>query len=112
MISSLMTNDRLDPIVAIGPQPEDLFAPATALPRFSLVLDVQDPTNLGSIIRTAVGLGFGRIFLSDTCSSPFNPIALRTSAGAVFAMHYGKEDDAFKVSGVYFCEARLSFNYQ
>ena len=97
MVASLMTHDRLDPVIAIGPYPEDKYAPVAQLPRYSIVLDVQDPTNLGSIIRTAVGLGFGRVFLSDKCPSPFNPIALRTSAGAVFAMRYGNEVEAFKV---------------
>lgn len=44
--------------------------------------DVQDPTNLGSIIRTAAAFGCAGIILGGKCSDPFSRRVLRVSMGA------------------------------
>ncbi len=44
--------------------------------------DVQDPTNLGSIIRTAVAFGCPAVVLGDKCTDPFSRRVLRVSMGA------------------------------
>lgn len=57
------------------------FAPA----RPCLVLEnLQDPANLGTILRTAEALGVDPVFLSGDCCDPLSPKALRASMGAVF----------------------------
>ena len=45
---------------------------------------VQEPGNLGAIVRAAAGLGAAAIMLSPDCTDPFGPAAVRGSAGAVF----------------------------
>ncbi len=45
---------------------------------------VQDPGNLGAIVRSAAGLGAAAVLLSDGCADPFHPAAVRGSAGGVF----------------------------
>jgi TrmH family RNA methyltransferase len=45
---------------------------------------VQDPGNLGAIVRAAAGLGARTVLLSPGCADPFGPLAVRGSAGAVF----------------------------
>ncbi len=45
---------------------------------------VQDPGNLGAIIRSAAALGGHRVALSHGCADPFHSAAVRGSAGAVF----------------------------
>jgi tRNA G18 (ribose-2'-O)-methylase SpoU len=47
--------------------------------------DVQDPTNLGSVIRTAAAFGCGGIVLGSRCADPFSRRVLRVSMGA--ALH-------------------------
>ena len=47
--------------------------------------DVQDPTNLGSIIRTAAAFGCGGVILAGRCADPFSRRVLRVSMGA--ALH-------------------------
>lgn len=47
--------------------------------------DVQDPTNLGSIIRTAAAFGCAAIVLGGRCADPFSRRVLRVSMGA--ALH-------------------------
>jgi TrmH family RNA methyltransferase len=45
---------------------------------------IQEPGNLGAIVRAAAGLGAAAIMLSPDCTDPFGPAAVRGSAGAVF----------------------------
>jgi TrmH family RNA methyltransferase len=47
---------------------------------------VQDPGNLGAIVRAAAGLGAAAVLLSPGCADPFAPAAVRGSAGAVFRL--------------------------
>jgi 23S rRNA (guanosine2251-2'-O)-methyltransferase len=48
-----------------------------------LVEDVQDPRNLGALIRVAEGAGIGRMMIRDRGSSPLSPTVAKTSAGAI-----------------------------
>ena len=46
--------------------------------------DIQDPGNLGSMIRTALGAGVQAIYLSKGCTDAWSPKALRGGQGAQF----------------------------
>jgi TrmH family RNA methyltransferase len=52
---------------------------------------VQDPGNLGAIVRSAAGLGARGVLLSPGCADPFHPAAVRGSAGAVFRLPVTRE---------------------
>lgn len=45
---------------------------------------IQDPGNLGTIIRTADAAGFGGVILSDGCVEMYNPKTVRASMGSFF----------------------------
>lgn len=67
------------------------FAPK----RPCLVLEnVQDPGNLGAVLRTAEALGGFQVFLLGDCCDPLSPKALRASMGAVFRMGLAAEPSA------------------
>ncbi|KAH9314127.1 hypothetical protein KI387_022754, partial [Taxus chinensis] len=56
-----------------------------SLPHRLLVLDgIQDPGNLGTLLRTAVAFQWDGVFLLPGCCDPFNEKALRASQGACF----------------------------
>ena len=48
--------------------------------------DVQDPGNVGTILRTADAAGFDGVLLSDACADPFSPKVLRATMGSIFRM--------------------------
>jgi 23S rRNA (guanosine2251-2'-O)-methyltransferase len=57
--------------------------PAAGDPDFVvLVEDVQDPRNLGALLRVCEGAGVGRVLVRDRGSAPLSPAAAKTSAGA------------------------------
>ena len=62
--------------------------PQTAPPtevNFALMLeDIQDPGNLGSMLRTALGAGVEAVYLSKGCTDAWSPKALRGGQGAQF----------------------------
>lgn len=49
---------------------------------------IQDPGNLGTLIRTALGLGWQGVFLLDATCDLFNEKVLRASQGASFLLPY------------------------
>lgn len=52
-----------------------------------LALDgIADPGNLGTLLRTALALGWEGAFLTEQCVDPFNEKALRAAKGATFSL--------------------------
>jgi 23S rRNA (guanosine2251-2'-O)-methyltransferase len=67
------------------PEPSLLELIETDLQPLILVLDqIQDPHNLGAIIRTAEAAGVNAVILPQKGSSAITPTVVKTSAGAVF----------------------------
>ena len=46
---------------------------------------VEDPGNVGTIIRSAHGLADGPVILGPGCADPFSPKAVRATMGSLFA---------------------------
>lgn len=58
-----------------------------------LVLDtISDPTNLGTLLRSAVAFGFDTVFLSNGCVDCYNDKVIRGSQGAIFKVNILKGD--------------------
>jgi len=64
---------------------EDLFeAPDASQGRLLLALDgVEDPQNLGALLRVADGAGVDGVIVTERRSAPLSPVAVKASAGAV-----------------------------
>ena len=68
---------------------EDLYDPLPSLPgasrspRLLLALDgVEDPQNLGALLRVADGAGVDGVVLTERRAAPLSPVAVKASAGA------------------------------
>lgn len=66
--------------VARMPQWTDVLA----FPRILMLDDVQDPGNLGTLVRSACSFGTGAVICSAGCADPYNPKTVQASQGAVF----------------------------
>ena len=64
------------------------LAPPTPQPQsITLVLEgLQDPGNLGTLIRSAEAFGAQQIFLTPDTVNPWNPKVVRASAGSIFRL--------------------------
>ena len=74
----------------------DLPQPAAAIAdsSFSLLLeDIQDPGNLGSMLRSAAAAGCDAAFLSAGCADAWSPKVLRAAMGGHFALHVYEQQD-------------------
>ncbi|HEX4943999.1 MAG TPA: RNA methyltransferase [Usitatibacteraceae bacterium] len=73
-------------ILAVVPTPEGRAVPADA--RFCLALeDLQDPGNVGTLLRSAAAAGVEHVLLSPTCAFAWSPKVLRAGQGAHFALN-------------------------
>ena len=51
----------------------------------AIVLEnVQDPGNVGTVLRTANAFGVGAVILTGDCADPYHPKTVRASMGAIF----------------------------
>jgi len=58
-----------------------------------IILDnLQDPGNLGTIIRSAVAFNFDTIVLGNTCVDLYNPKVVRSSEGMIFHINIIRRD--------------------
>ena len=70
-------------IVAVVPMPQGA-APVVAGERAIYLHEIQDPGNLGTILRTLAWFGGFRCLLSPGSVDPYNPKVVRSSMGAIF----------------------------
>lgn len=61
--------------------------------RYAALEDLQDPGNLGTVLRTAEALGFDGVLLSRGCADVYSPKVLRGAMGAVFRLPVIIADD-------------------
>jgi len=109
-ILSLIT-DTVTPqgMVAIFPLPDLPLAISKDQSALFLVLDqIQDPGNVGTILRTALGAGVHAVFLTKGTTDPFAPKVVRAAAGAHFRLPILPLDPAHPDPRILRCAQRLA----
>ena len=91
VLNAIATTVHPEGVVAVARSPQQdqrsTTSPAstTIVTQLGLVLErIQDPGNLGTLMRTAAAVGADRMLMSTDCVDPENPKVLRASAGAWF----------------------------
>ncbi|MBR2175764.1 MAG: RNA methyltransferase [Clostridia bacterium] len=56
--------------------------------KYAALENIQDPSNLGTILRTAEAVGADGVILSSDCCDIFSPKVVRGSMGAVFRLPF------------------------
>jgi TrmH family RNA methyltransferase len=73
-------------LIAVLPTPQGRAVPPDA--RFCLAVeDLQDPGNVGTLLRSAAAAGAGHVLLSPGCAFAWSPKVLRAGQGAHFALN-------------------------
>ncbi len=62
------------------------WAPAPLGPLCVYLHGIQDPGNVGAVLRSAQAFGSASVALGPGCADPFGPKAVRASMGALFAV--------------------------
>ncbi|MGG6237330.1 TrmH family RNA methyltransferase [Nodosilinea sp. AN01ver1] len=92
VLEAMATTEHPDGVVAIAPH--NLRPPNPQIEGIGLVVEtLQDPGNLGTIIRTAVAAGAEGLWLSADSVAPDHPKVLRASAGQWFRLPLAVVDD-------------------
>lgn len=72
---------------------DSLLGDGSKAPFVLLLEDLQDPGNVGTIIRTAEGAGVSGIILTKGCADLFQPKTIRSTMGSIFRVPFVYEDD-------------------
>ena len=88
-------------VLGVAPRPAASALPSAAgSETLAVVLDaVQDPGNVGAIVRTAVACRATLVVVAGATADPFAPKALRASAGAAFQVPVGFAAGAAEADG-------------
>ncbi len=84
-------------ILAVIEQPQPAVSAAHS--RFALLLEeIQDPGNVGSMIRSAAAAGCDAVFLSGGCADAWSPKVMRAAMGGHFALSIRESADLLAVA--------------
>ena len=80
-ISDTKTPQGVAAVVRMAPyRPEDIFTGGPVL----ILENIQDPGNLGTMLRTAEGAGAGGVIMDSATADAYNPKVVRGTMGALF----------------------------
>jgi TrmH family RNA methyltransferase len=84
------------PVLTVLPMMEE---PADVAGDLIVVLvDVRDPGNAGTVLRTADASGVSSVIFSGESVDPYNPKTVRASAGSLFHVPFTVQPDAVEVA--------------
>jgi RNA methyltransferase, TrmH family len=76
-------------IIAVVCLPTEIYTdrlPDNTGSKILVLEDIQDPGNVGTLIRTASAFGFSGVILSDKCADPLSPKCVQSTAGSVLSV--------------------------
>lgn len=76
------------------PPTPDVSALLATARRVVVIVEVDNPTNIGAIVRSATALGADALLLDRTSADPLTRRALRVSMGAALVLPTARVDDA------------------
>lgn len=100
LFNALADTEHSQGILAVCRQlrpPDSMSAKGEKSRLFLLIEDINDPGNLGSIIRAADAAGADAVWLSRGCAELHNPKTLRGAAGSAFHIPIAENADLSEV---------------
>ncbi|MCB1176429.1 MAG: RNA methyltransferase [Leptospiraceae bacterium] len=88
LFEKISYRDRPDGLITVAKTPNNTYnfdnPPETS--RVIIIEGVEKPGNLGTILRTAEGVGDCSVFVTDSKLDLFNPNIIRSSTGTIFTL--------------------------
>jgi len=97
-ISSRTTPTGVAAVVRI---PADVYTntlPSRNTGNILLLEDVQDPGNVGTLLRSAAAFGFTGAILSPGCADPFGPKTVQATAGSILSLWLRRTPDYLELA--------------
>jgi TrmH family RNA methyltransferase len=92
-------------VMAVAPLPEKKANPNQPAAKTIYLHEIQDPGNLGTILRSLAWFGGFDCLLSPGCVDPYNPKVVRASMGAIFHVSLQQDVELHELTQKY---ARLA----
>lgn len=106
-------------IMAVVRQPDEIYLdtlPEAPGDKILLLEDIQDPGNVGTLIRTAAAFDFSGVIMTEKCADPLSPKCVQATAGSVLSVwirrteKYGDMAQSLRESGYDIIAADLAGN--
>ena len=86
VFKTVADTDSPQGIILVAERPEMRPFSKALLPVTLFLNEINNPSNVGAILRTAEAAGIGHVVLSSGSADPYAPKALRASMGSAFRM--------------------------
>ena len=115
-LHSISSTKTPQSIIAVVRMPPDIYSdhlPDNTGAKILLLEDVQDPGNVGTLIRSAVAFGFSGVILTEKCADPLSPKCIQSTAGTLLSLwirrtsHYLELVEQLKHGGYFVVAADL-----
>lgn len=85
-ISTSRTPQSLIAVVRIPPKAYSDDLPDNPGEKILMLEGIQDPGNVGTLIRSAAAFGFSGVILTEKCADPFSPKCIQSTAGTILSL--------------------------
>ena len=88
-LRSICSSKTPQGIIAVVRLPLDTYSdqlPDNIGTRILLLEDVQDPGNVGTLVRTAAAFDFSGVILTEKCADPLSPKCVQSTVGTVLSL--------------------------
>ncbi len=85
-ICNTKTPQGMVAVVSLPMQTYENQLPPTCGQKLLFLEDIQDPGNVGTLIRTAAAFHFAGALLTEKCADPFAPKCVQASAGTILSL--------------------------
>ncbi len=89
-------------VMAVVRIPEGIFSgypPANAGNKVLLLEDIQDPGNVGTLIRTAAAFDFSGVIMTAHCADPLSPKCVQATAGTLLSVWLRRTANYLELTG-------------
>jgi len=89
--------------MAVVRLPRDVYSehlPENIGTKILLLEDIQDPGNVGSLIRTAAAFNFSGVILTEKSADPLSPKCVQSTAGTILSVWFRRASHYLKLAEV------------